>query len=122
RLGTLPSAPLVGLDAALGLHFEAGPVWVEARVLANAARLADGLDRLGLRRFGTADPDRASGIVTVEHPEPEALHAHLAARNVHASLRDRKLRFAPHAYNTDDEVDAALEGVAAFGKVSVPTG
>src|SRR5690606_5727053 len=113
-LGTLPSAPLVGLDAALGLHLACGPDWVEARVLANAARLAEGLDRLGLRPFGSEDPVHASGIVTVEHPEPEALHAHLLERHVHVSLRDRRLRFAPHAYNSDDELDAALEAVATF--------
>jgi selenocysteine lyase/cysteine desulfurase len=120
RVGTLNTAGCLALDAALGLHFDAGPAWIEERVLENARRLADGFERLGLRRFGTDDPAHASGIVTVEVPEPEDLHAHLRERNIYASIRDRKLRFAPHAYNDDAELDAALEAVAAFGKTVRP--
>jgi cysteine desulfurase/selenocysteine lyase len=110
RVGTLPMAPLVALDAALGLLLDVGPEAVERRVLALARRAAAGADRLGLRRYG---PDEVlSGIVTVEHPAPEAAHARLVQENVHLALRDRKLRFSPHAYNTGEEIDAALEAVA----------
>ncbi|MDX1419175.1 MAG: aminotransferase class V-fold PLP-dependent enzyme [Rubricoccaceae bacterium] len=122
HVGTPATAALVALDAALGLHFDTGPAWVEERVLGNAARLAEGLARLGLARFGSDDPAHASGIVTVEHPEPEALHAHLLDCDVHVSLRDRKLRFAAHAYNSDDELDAALDAVATFGTLTLPSG
>lgn len=109
RVGTLNAIGCVALDAALGLHFEAGWEWVEERVLENARMIADGLEAVGLRRFGSADPDHASGIVTVEVPEPEALHAHLQSQNIHVSLRDRKLRFAPHAYNREEELGVVLE-------------
>ena len=53
--------------------------------------------------------------MTAEHPEPEAAHARLAAAGVHVALRDRKLRFSPHAYNTVEDVDAALDAVAGLG-------
>jgi len=114
RVGTLNTAGCLALDAAAGLFLEVGPEAVEARVLDLAARLADGLDRLGFRRYGSADPAHASGIVAVEAPDPEGLHAHLTARGIHASVRNRTLRFAPHAYNTEDEIGAALEAVASY--------
>ena len=58
---------------------------------------------------GSPDPAHASGIVTVDAEAPEALHAQLHTRGVHVSLRNRKLRFAPHAYNTADDVDRLIE-------------
>ena len=120
RVGTLNSIGCVALDAALGLHFEAGWEWVEERVLENAQMIADGLEAVGFRRFGSADPDHASGIVTVEVPEPEALHTHLQSQNIHLSLRDRKLRFAPHAYNTEEEIGAVLETVRSYERKPAP--
>ena len=35
------------------------------------------------------------------------------------SVRDRKLRFSPHATTSDDDLDRALDAVADFGRVSV---
>ena len=114
RVGTLNSIGCLALDAALGLHLEAGLGWIEERVMENARMIADGLEAVGLKRFGSVDPAHASGIVTVEVPEPEALHAHLQSRNIHLSLRDRKLRFAPHAYNTEEEIGVVLETVGSY--------
>lgn len=117
RLGTLNHVGVAALHAALGLYFEAGPAWCEQQVLARAATLADGLRQLGLHRYGTDDPAHTSGIVTVEHPEAEALFTHLKEHQIQIALRNRKLRFAPTYYNTPDEVAAVLEAVRAFGKV-----
>ena len=119
RLGTMNSAGITGLRAALDLYFEVGPDACEERVLANARVLADGLEKQGLRRYGTADPDLASGIVTVEHPEPERLYDHLRECEIVVALRNRLLRFAPTYYNATGEIEAALEAVADFGKLSV---
>lgn len=120
RVGTLPTAQAYALDAALGLFLNVGPETVEAAVLGHAARLADGLHRLGARRYGTADPAHASGIVTVAVDDPEGLHAHLEARGVACSLRNRLVRFAPHAHTRPADVDRALEAVAQFGRTAVP--
>ena len=121
RVGTLPMAQLYALDAALGGFLAVGTDVIEAAVLAHAARLAEGLDALGYRRYGSADPAHASGIVTVEAPEPEALHTHLAARGVQCSVRSRKLRLAPHAQTRPADLDRALDAVASFGRLAVPS-
>lgn len=111
--GTLNSLGLVGLNAALGLYFQAGPAACEAEVLARSRELAGGLAALGLERYGTHDPAHASGIVTFRHPEAEALYHHLRSHGVAASLRNRMLRFSPTYYNTADEIRRVLDLVAA---------
>ncbi len=108
RVGTLNSIGCVALDAALGLRLEVGPEWVEERVLANARKIADGLENMRMKRFGSDSPEHASGIVTVETANPKDLHGHLMSQNIHVSVRNRLLRFAPHAYNSEEEIDRAL--------------
>ena len=126
RTGTLPNAQAYALDASLGAMLDVGPETIEAAVLGHAHRLADGLDALGLRRYGSSDPAHASGIVTVDVPDADALVAHLAAQGVYASARSRKLRLAPHAHTRDADITRALDAVAAFARaghaapVSVP--
>ncbi|HEX8299064.1 MAG TPA: aminotransferase class V-fold PLP-dependent enzyme [Rubricoccaceae bacterium] len=119
RTGTLPTAQVYALDASIGAMLDAGPDALEAAVLDHARRLADGLDALGLRRYGVSDAAHASGIVTVEPDAPEALHAHLAAAGVHTALRSRKLRFSPHAHTRAADVERALDAVAAFVRPAV---
>ena len=119
RVGTLATAPILGLLASVEQFLDAGPEAVEASVLRASGRLADGLASLGLVRWG-ASGDPQSGIVTVEHDAPEAMREHLLARGVWMSVRDRKLRFAPHATTSDDDLGRTLEAVADFGRTSVP--
>ena len=106
--GTFPTAQLYALDAALGAMLDLGAGHVEAAVLANATRLADGLGRLGFERYGPQGEPR-SGIVTVRAADPEAVHQRLAEAGVAMSMRSRLLRFAPHAHTSPAEIDHALE-------------
>jgi len=115
RTGTLNNAGIAALHAALGLYLDAGPAWCEAQIRRNAQALADGLADLGLPRYGPADPDRGSGIVTVAPDAPEALVEHLQAQGITGALRNRTLRLAPSWYNTPDEMERVLEAVEEWG-------
>lgn len=116
RAGTPQTAQAHALDATLGVLLDAGAEAIESAALANARTVGDALDRLGYRRYGTADPAHASAIVTVETPDPEALHAHLTAHGIAVSLRSRRLRFAPHAHTPPEALGATLDAVASFGR------
>lgn len=118
-LGTANQLGIAAMHAAQGLYHELGPAWCEERVLGLAQYLARGLDRLGFARYGTADPAHASGIVAIHHPEPDALLDHLRARGIVASVRNRLVRFAPTWYNSEAELDATLEAIKAFGRVTI---
>lgn len=114
RLGTLNNVGVASLDAALGLHEEAGPLWCERQVLERVRQLSDGLRDLGLRRYGSTEPSAASGIVTVDHPQIDELHHFLENRRVMTALRQRKLRFAPTYYNSPEEIEHVLLLVKEF--------
>ena len=74
------------------------------------------LGRLGLERYGPGG-EPASGIVTVRAEDPEGLHAWLARWGVVASLRNRLVRFSPHAQTRPPAVDRALDAVARLRSV-----
>ncbi|OZC03033.1 aminotransferase class V-fold PLP-dependent enzyme [Rubricoccus marinus] len=119
RVGTLATAPILGLLASVEQFLDAGTAEVESSVLRASGRLGAALDALGLSRWGASGEPR-SGIVTYEHGAPDALREHLLARGVWISVRDRKLRFAPHATTSDDDLDRTAEAVRDFARTSVP--
>lgn len=108
--GVMSHASLRGLCESLRLLGSAGAGRIEARVLALTQRLADALLGRGYRLLSPRGPGEGSGIVSFTHPrEPsEALLARLRVGGVIASVREGALRFSPHYYNTEDEIDAAL--------------
>jgi selenocysteine lyase/cysteine desulfurase len=114
RTGTLNSVGIAALHAALGLYLKAGPAWCEEHVLDLSTTLVDELAARGLSRYGTDDPARASGIVTVEPDDPESLFDHLKERDITGALRNRKLRFAPTYYNDETDLQAVLDAMDAF--------
>ncbi len=114
RTGTLNSVGVAALHAALGLYLDAGPAWCEERVLDLSTTLADELTARGFSRYGTDDPARASGIVTVAPDAPETLFDHLKERGITGAVRNRKLRFAPTYYNDASDLDAVLDAIDAF--------
>lgn len=119
RLGTLPTALIYGLVSSVEQFLDAGSAAVESSVLRASTRLARGLDVAGLPRW-EASGDPESGIVTVEHDHPEAMREHLLGLNIWMSCRDRKLRFAPHATTSEDDITRTLDAVRAFGRTSFP--
>ncbi len=120
--GVLNASGIAGFKAALELLLEADPGSVAARLGELKAHLLAGLDRLGCEVHGPRDGPAASSITTFSPPPgaaPAALFDRLADAGVVASCRkDRSgrefLRFSPHFYNTEDELDRAL-GVLEAG-------
>lgn len=107
---------LAGLKAALELALEIGVDTIAAELLRKRARLVTALRDKGYEVLcAEAPPENASGIVSFHRPGTDmtALHARLEAAGIVASLRadragTRYLRFSPHYYNTDAELDRAL--------------
>lgn len=114
RTGTLNSVGVAALHAALSLYLDAGPAWCEERVLNLSTTLADELTARGFPRYGTDDPARTSGIITVAPNAPEALFDHLKERGITGAVRNRKLRFAPTYYNDESDLRAVLDAIDAF--------
>jgi selenocysteine lyase/cysteine desulfurase len=111
---TLPFQDFAGTNASLALLDSLGPLAVERRIASLASRIvrwADG--RPGVRLVTPSDPARRGGIVSVAPAHPAAAAARLTAANVQFSLREGAIRLSPHCYNTEAEVDRALESLEA---------
>jgi selenocysteine lyase/cysteine desulfurase len=109
---TLPFQDFAAANASLALFEELGPANVARRIAALASRIvrwADG--RAGVRLVTPSDPARRAGVVSVAPADPAAAAERLALANVQCSLREGAIRLSPHCYNTEAEVDRALEAL-----------
>ena len=111
--GALNIAGILGMKAGIDLIQEIGLPAISAQLLKLKARLHAGLTPQGFT-FPGPDPKsiNASGITTVQHATRslEDISKHLAASNITTSLRHNRagqplLRFSPHFYNTEAEMD-----------------
>jgi cysteine desulfurase/selenocysteine lyase len=114
--GAMNVMGIFGMKAAMDLLLEIGIDSVAERILRITARLAGGLEGLGFTFLGPTGGPNASGIVTVSRPgtDMEVLFKRLSAANIVCSSRqDRQgrhyIRFSPHFYNTEAEVDQVLK-------------
>jgi selenocysteine lyase/cysteine desulfurase len=115
--GVLNIAGILGMRAALDFFHQQGLDKISARLLELKAHLISRLDELDFRILGpAATSPAASSITTFRHERASsaALFAALEKAKIIASLRyDREgrdyLRFSPHCYNTEAELDTALE-------------
>jgi len=112
--GSLNTNGIYGLRASLELLLEAGVENIADYVVALASRLAERLEGIGWR-VASPRPIR-SAIVGAIPPgvEPSLLrwHRHLEENGVVCAPREGMLRFSPHLFNEDAEVDKVIELLA----------
>ncbi|MEO8432264.1 MAG: aminotransferase class V-fold PLP-dependent enzyme [Acidobacteriota bacterium] len=109
--GTLPTAQIFGLAAALALLEEMGADVVRERILATNEALRAGLVERGWR-IASPQPLR-SGILAAVPPDgnPRAAARHLESAGIITSPREAAVRFSPHASNDTTEVQRILEAL-----------
>jgi selenocysteine lyase/cysteine desulfurase len=115
--GTHNLLGVVGLIASMELALEIGVENIAAELLRKRALLVPALQKKGFTVLNAdAKTENASGIVTFFQlgKDLAALNQKLSDAGVVASLRsDRKgqnyIRFSPHFYNTDSELERSLE-------------
>lgn len=110
--GAYNVAGLHGMVGSLELLLEAGIDSLAARILRLTDRLCEGLDRVGWTVLSPREhPQEKSGIVlcTREGEDFTSLRGRLAEQRIAVSVRDGKLRIAPHGYNTAEEIDQVLQ-------------
>ncbi|HEX9163090.1 MAG TPA: aminotransferase class V-fold PLP-dependent enzyme [Thermoanaerobaculia bacterium] len=110
--GSLNTNGIYGLRAAIEMLLEIGILEISAEVKRIASLLAERLESIGYV-VKTPRPI-ASGIVAVTPPavEPNTLlrlHRLLEENGVVCAPREGMLRFAPHFYNDENEVERVVE-------------
>ena len=113
--GVLNIVGIYGMAAAIELLMAEGLDKIGARLLALKARIVASLEPLGFLIHGPREGPSASSITTFRHPTADAkvLFRALEQNGVVASLRCDKagteyLRFSPHFYNTEEEIERAI--------------
>jgi selenocysteine lyase/cysteine desulfurase len=108
--GTLNTAGIYGLKAAIDLFLEVGPERVEEHLLDLSGYLAGCLESRGYEVISSREPAELSGIVACRHGSMPASNVcrRLREVNVITAPRIGRLRISPHFYNTRDEIDTLI--------------
>ena len=86
------------------------------------ARLIELADRHGWRVNTPRDPEQRGGTVSIDMPDSQRVSRELLARDILVDWRPKAgVRFSPHFYNTDAEIDAAIAAVADILKARAVT-
>ena len=76
-------------------------------------RAAEGAAERGLEVLGSAEAARRAPTTAIACEDSHTVEAKMRARGIIASARGPAIRIAPHFYNTMDDVDVALDALAA---------
>jgi kynureninase len=106
-----PNVPaLYAATAGYEIVEEIGVERIRENSMRQTAHFIGLLDEAGFEVVSPREPERRGGSVVVRVPDFAAVHAELESRQILLDVRpDVGLRFGPHFFNTDDE----LEGAAA---------
>lgn len=107
---TLPYQDFAGFNSSLELLLELGPDAVARHVAGLVDMAVEWAGSRGDVRLVTpADAARRAGIVAmVPRGDVRAVSERLTEAKIAHSLREGAIRFAPHCYNTEEEVRTAL--------------
>ena len=113
ELGT-PALPTI--HTALGGQEIVDDVGMDVVVTQNSALTERFIERARASGLPVRVPSRPNrtGIVSVAHTDPAGAVRFLAERRIIVDHRPGFVRVSPHFYNSTDDVDACVEGLASF--------
>ena len=109
--GTLNTAGVYGLGAAIKLFLEYGPEEIEKYLLSLSDYLAERLQSKGYRVISSRLKGEDSPVITCTHGKHSAgaLYRLLRSNNIITAPRAGRLRISPHFYNTREEIDRLMD-------------
>ena len=116
--GTKNYIGIYGLRESLRILLDAGVSEVAARVRMLVKLIRQRLEEKGFETLTPADPQRHAGVVDAHKPGVDmvALFERLKERDFICSLRENRLRIAPHFYNTEEEIERFCAALPARGE------
>jgi selenocysteine lyase/cysteine desulfurase len=115
EVGVFNGIGIVGAKTATDLLLDAGIEHIIKHVLKLHNYLKEGLEELPFHLVHEFNKENQSGILMFSHDDAsqnEAWHAKLTASDIIMSYRGGALRFAPHYYNTIEDVEILIEALS----------
>lgn len=110
--GTSNVPALEAARPGLEIVAEAGIERIREKSLHQTARLIELADHRGWRVNTPRDPAKRGGTVSIDMPRSEQVCRELLKRDILVDWRPKAgVRFSPHFYNTDRELEVAVEAV-----------
>lgn len=99
------------LEASLSLIEEAGTAEIAASIETRVAQLVRLIDQAGFELLSPRAADQRAGIVTFRVPEvdQQTLYQNLMHRGLMCASRGGGLRFSPHFYTPENQLERAIE-------------
>jgi selenocysteine lyase/cysteine desulfurase len=106
-------AAMFAMRSAIELLLELGIERTESHIRHLCSRLVKGLQEKGYTLITSQQRSESAGLVCAVNPSirPEQIQADLASEHILGAVRHGNLRFAPHAYNTESEIDQLLRAL-----------
>ena len=107
--GTLNTIGIYTLNAALKMFNEFGFENIEQQVIANSAYFINRLVESGFDPvLKNCNEENLSGIVSLKTNDAEEIFNYLLKKNITGAFREGYIRFAPHFYNTQKDIDKVV--------------
>src|SRR5580704_4269383 len=120
--GTTHIPALEACRPGLQIIKEVGVEKIREKSKRQTARLIELADQHGWRINTPRDPEQRGGTVSIDMPDSQQVSRELLARDILVDWRPKAgVRFSPHFYNTDGEVDAAIDAVVEILKTRAVT-
>jgi kynureninase len=115
--GTLHIPALEAARPGIAIIRAAGVANIRQKSKRQTARLMELADRNGWQINTPRDPERRGGTVSIDMPDSQAVSQELIRREILVDWRPQAgVRFSPHFYNKDEEIDIAIGAAEAILK------
>ena len=111
--GTPPVFAAAAARAGLEIIEEVGTPRIEKRLRDLSRHALQAARARDLEVAGPEAVERRGGITAIRLPDPPTVERRLRQRGIVASARGDVIRVAPHFFNTTEELDGAMEAIAA---------
>lgn len=113
--GTLNNLGIYAFNSSMKFFKEFGFDEIEEQVLNNSGYLVKKLTEIGYESPLLSLPaENLSGIVSFRSGNAQKIFDHLSQKKIVCSLREGYIRFAPHFYNTKQEIDKVVDELKKF--------
>ncbi len=107
--GTPGIASLHAIQPGVDIIAQVGVPAIREKSMRQTALIVELADEMGFKVVSPRDSERRAGTVTVNPPHAYEVSNELLARDIMIDFRPKAgIRIAPHFYNSDDEIRAAM--------------